>query len=85
MQPYAQYKISPSVYVSLLKLVHHDVDPDRKPQEPPPLFDYDGSLVYESGLRFELVCTYVLLNISTWIQTTPNAPKPPQPNCISSQ
>lgn len=43
----ANYRISPSFHVSLLKPVHPDADPNHEAQEPPPPLDIDGAPAYK--------------------------------------
>ncbi|KAK3560394.1 hypothetical protein QTP86_008482 [Hemibagrus guttatus] len=42
----ANYRVSPSFHVSLLKLVHPDADPNAENREPPPPLDIDGAPAY---------------------------------------
>ncbi|KAK3572108.1 hypothetical protein QTP86_022187 [Hemibagrus guttatus] len=42
----ANYRVSPSFHVSLLKPVHPDADPNVENREPPPPLDIDGALAY---------------------------------------
>ncbi|KAK3556473.1 hypothetical protein QTP70_008335 [Hemibagrus guttatus] len=42
----ANYRVSPSFHVSLLKPVHPDADPNVENQEPPPPLDIDGAPAY---------------------------------------
>uniref|UniRef100_A0A9J8A0Z9 Chromo domain-containing protein n=1 Tax=Cyprinus carpio carpio TaxID=630221 RepID=A0A9J8A0Z9_CYPCA len=43
----ANYCISPSFHVSLLKLVHLEADPNNEAREPPPPLDVVGTLAYK--------------------------------------
>ncbi|XP_016370811.1 uncharacterized protein LOC107710542 [Sinocyclocheilus rhinocerous] len=43
----ANYRISPSFHVSLLKPVHPEADPDNEAREPPPPLDVDGTPAYK--------------------------------------
>ncbi|KAK3513165.1 hypothetical protein QTP70_009680 [Hemibagrus guttatus] len=43
----ANYRVSPSFPVSLLKPVHPDADPNAENREPAPPLDIDGALAYE--------------------------------------
>ncbi|KAK3555008.1 hypothetical protein QTP86_005717 [Hemibagrus guttatus] len=42
----ANYRVSPSFHVSLLKPVHPDADPNVENREPPPPLDIDGAPAY---------------------------------------
>ncbi|KAK3525572.1 hypothetical protein QTP70_000458 [Hemibagrus guttatus] len=42
----ANYRVSPSFHVSLLKQVHPDADPNVENREPPPPLDIDGAPAY---------------------------------------
>ncbi len=49
----ADYKISPSFHVSLLKPVHLDADPETEIQEPPPPLDIDGTPAYKVNVLLD--------------------------------
>ncbi len=49
----ANYRISPSFHVSLLKPVHLDADPGTEIQEPPPPLDIDGNPAYRVNVLLD--------------------------------
>ncbi len=49
----ADYRISPSFHVSLLKPVHLDADPETEIQEPPPPLDIDGTPAYKVNVLLD--------------------------------